>query len=510
MKSGNNIKGFIVEVICLLFVLLFVYAAVSKLMDFENFQVQLAQSPTLSSYASWISYFVPALELLIALFLVIPRLRNWGLFAALSLMMMFSSYIFIVLHYSSFIPCSCGGILEKMSWNVHLIFNLLFVLFAIIAIVLQKQQPPNRTWKKPDVKIVFCISSTVALSVFVVIVLFVSSEEIMHNKNPFIRRFPKHPVMRDTVIDLKFNSYYFAGADQNKIYLGNYSNPLHITAFVQQTKVKESIKIKFNEKNVPFVSVRAVVRDSSFYLMDGSVPAVFMGSISDWKISGNFKGLPYFTLAEPVDNSKLILRSNGRRNEPHVLAVFDDKQNPKIKYNKTLLRKQKDGIFDTDGTLVYSEQLNKFVYTYYYRNEFVVTDTNAQLDYKGNTIDTITKAKIKVAHLKNGTQRKLSAPPLTVNANTAVCENLLFVNSKVSGRFENEKLWEQNFIIDVYDLEKGSYILSFTVNKIGKKKLHSFYVTPEYFYVIMENELAVYKLRENLKKEMKTVGFKQR
>jgi uncharacterized membrane protein YphA (DoxX/SURF4 family) len=509
MNSGTHIKSYIVEVICLLYVLLFVYAAVSKLVDFENFQVQLGQSPTLSSYASWISYSVPVLELLIALFLIIPKLRNWGLFAALSLMTMFSSYIFIVLHYSSFVPCSCGGILEKMSWNVHLVFNLFFVLFAITAIVLQSRQATDKTGKKPPRKIILSISGNIVLSVIVVVVLFLSSEEIMHNKNPFIRRFPKHPVMHDTVIDLKFNSYYFAGADQNKIYLGNYSNPLHITAFGQQTKVRESIKIKFNEKNVPFVSVRSVVRDSCFYLMDGSVPAVFKGSKSDWKISDNFKGLPYFTLAEPVDNSKLILRSNGRRNEPHVLSLFDEKQNPKIKYNRTLLKQQKEGIFDTDGTLVYSEQLHKMVYTYYYRNEFVVMDSNAELDYRGHTIDTITKAKIKVANLKNGTQRKFAAPPLTVNAHTAVCENLLFVNSKISGRFENEKLWEQNFIIDVYDLVKGSYILSFTVNKIGKKKLHAFYVTHQYLYAIMENELAVYRLRDNLKKEMKTVKIKK-
>lgn len=509
MNSGTNIKSYIVEVICLLYVLLFVYAAVSKVMDFENFQVQLGQSPTLSSYAWGISYLVPAFELLIALFLIIPKLRYAGLFAALSLMTMFSSYIFIVLHYSSFVPCSCGGVLEKMSWNVHLAFNLVFVLFAITAILLHSQQAANKTRKKPIEKIILSIPVNIVISVITVIVLFLSSEEIMHYKNPFIRRFPKHPVMLDTIADLKFNSYYFAGADQNKIYIGNYSNPLHVIALGQQTKIRESIKINFSGKNIPFVSVRVVIRDSSFYLIDGSVPAVFKGSISDWKISGNFKELPYFTLAEPVDSSRVILRSNAGGKAPHVFALFDEKQKTKIKYNRTLLKQQKVGIFDTDGTLLYSEQLHKIVYTYYYRNEFVVMDSNAELDYRGHTIDTITQAKIKVANLKNGKQRKLAAPPLTVNAFTAVCENLLFVNSKVSGRFENEKLWEQNYIIDVYNLTDGSYTMSFAINKIGKKKLHSFYVTDQYLFAIMENELAVYRLRDNLKKEMKTVKIKK-
>ena len=41
MKLTVRMQKVILELICLLYILLFVYAAVSKLMDFENFQVQL-------------------------------------------------------------------------------------------------------------------------------------------------------------------------------------------------------------------------------------------------------------------------------------------------------------------------------------------------------------------------------------------------------------------------------------------------------------------------------------
>lgn len=117
MKLSVTTKSIFLNSICLLYILLFVYAAVSKLLDFENFQVQLGQSPLLSAYASEVSYFVPLIELVVALFLAVNRWRFVGLLASLMLMLMFSSYIFIVLHYTSFVPCSCGGILEKMSWN---------------------------------------------------------------------------------------------------------------------------------------------------------------------------------------------------------------------------------------------------------------------------------------------------------------------------------------------------------------------------------------------------------
>ena len=44
---------------------------------------------------------------------------------------------FIILNFIPDIPCSCGGVLEKMSWNEHLIFNIAFVVLGLVAILLQ-------------------------------------------------------------------------------------------------------------------------------------------------------------------------------------------------------------------------------------------------------------------------------------------------------------------------------------------------------------------------------------
>ena len=135
MNLKPQIRNSIIEIISLLYALLFVYAAMAKILDFENFQIQLGQSPLLSVYAWWVSFAVPAVEILISILLCIPRFKNIGLFFALGLMVMFSAYIFLILNFSSFIPCSCGGILEKMSWKAHLVFNLFFVFLALVALL---------------------------------------------------------------------------------------------------------------------------------------------------------------------------------------------------------------------------------------------------------------------------------------------------------------------------------------------------------------------------------------
>jgi len=108
-----KIKNTFVETVCLFLILLFVYASLSKLLEFQNFQAQLSQSPLLSAYTEFISYALLAIELLIAIALSFTKSRTLALYAAFVLMTMFTAYIIVILNYSSFVPCSCGGILEN-------------------------------------------------------------------------------------------------------------------------------------------------------------------------------------------------------------------------------------------------------------------------------------------------------------------------------------------------------------------------------------------------------------
>ncbi len=128
-----------IEIISLLYVVLFTYAAVSKFLDFNQFKIQLGQSPLLTAFADWVVWLVPITELLITILLVYPKYRLLGLYASFSLMLMFTTYIFLILTFSDFIPCSCGGILEKLGWTEHLIFNMFFIAMAVLAIALWKQ-----------------------------------------------------------------------------------------------------------------------------------------------------------------------------------------------------------------------------------------------------------------------------------------------------------------------------------------------------------------------------------
>ncbi|HZX74210.1 MAG TPA: MauE/DoxX family redox-associated membrane protein [Cyclobacteriaceae bacterium] len=124
-----------VEIISCLLVVLFVYAAVSKLMDMEQFGIQLGQSPLVTSFSNVLIVAVPAVEIITAICLAVPAFRLIGLYAGFSLMALFTFYIVAILHLDSNIPCSCGGILEAMGWREHLIFNIIFSLIALTGVL---------------------------------------------------------------------------------------------------------------------------------------------------------------------------------------------------------------------------------------------------------------------------------------------------------------------------------------------------------------------------------------
>jgi hypothetical protein len=132
-------KAITVDIICILFVILFIYAATSKLFDYDNFKAQLGRSPLLARFWNWI-WLVPVIEIVIAALLPIPKTQLVGLYASFSLMTMFTAYIVAILGFSEFIPCSCGGVLSHMSWNGHLWFNATFIFLALTGIILQSKQ----------------------------------------------------------------------------------------------------------------------------------------------------------------------------------------------------------------------------------------------------------------------------------------------------------------------------------------------------------------------------------
>lgn len=137
MKWNGKCRNVSVEMMCLLYVIVFVFAGLTKLMEGDQFFNNLNNSPILPEMV-WllyiISWAVPTLEIMIALLIAIPRTRLKGLYAALGLMIVFTMYVAGIVFISPYTPCSCGGIITLLSWQEHLLFNIGMIVLALIAI----------------------------------------------------------------------------------------------------------------------------------------------------------------------------------------------------------------------------------------------------------------------------------------------------------------------------------------------------------------------------------------
>ena len=130
---------FILEIICFLLILLFVYAGCSKLMDYNAFKAQLSASPYIKNAASILAWLLPVIEIASAALLTVRITRLYGLIASMLLLLAFTGYISAMLLSGVHLPCSCGGVIKQLSWNQHLLFNLFFIMVSGIGIVLRQK-----------------------------------------------------------------------------------------------------------------------------------------------------------------------------------------------------------------------------------------------------------------------------------------------------------------------------------------------------------------------------------
>ncbi len=149
MKWQQKHSTVILEAIALLFIILFTYAGLTKLMEGHLFYDNIRNSPilggeTMASLASWM---VPLAELAVAMLLIWKKTRLMGLYGAMGLILLFTGYTIAIVFFAPYRPCSCGGVISLLTWDQHLVLNMGLLLLALLAILLSPKHK-NNTWNK--------------------------------------------------------------------------------------------------------------------------------------------------------------------------------------------------------------------------------------------------------------------------------------------------------------------------------------------------------------------------
>ena len=134
-----NLHPFILFISGIL-ITLWIYAAISKLLNFHRFN----QALMTQVFPKWIGkillYVLPITELALVVLILIPKTRLLGMYSSFFLMLLFTIYVGgAVFQIYSRYPCACGGLFNRIGWYKHLKFNIFLTLIALAGVILMEQ-----------------------------------------------------------------------------------------------------------------------------------------------------------------------------------------------------------------------------------------------------------------------------------------------------------------------------------------------------------------------------------
>ena len=111
----------IIDVIAIALALLFIYAAVEKLVNIGTFRTQLDKSPLVGSFSSAAVWLLPLLQVLTSVLLIRQVTRLAGLFCAFFLIAAITVYLVTMISAGDSQPCDCGELWQGLSEEWHII-----------------------------------------------------------------------------------------------------------------------------------------------------------------------------------------------------------------------------------------------------------------------------------------------------------------------------------------------------------------------------------------------------
>lgn len=310
----------------------------------------------------------------------------------------------------------------------------------------------------------------------------------------FNRNFTPSPLLSSKAYDLGYNSFYIAGVSDSHLYLGNYTAPLRMLAFNLAMEEKEDYFLSLPGIKSWRGPIEIKVDSPYFHVFNGIDPFVCRGILSSNTAMVLAKNDSiFFKAAEPLDGGSYIFKAESSINHEDIIIKRNFREKI-LSVHNNILEKQIDGSFCTDGMLQYSEGIGTIVYVYYYRNEFILADTGLVDIARVHTIDTISKARLKIGSFNRDRTKTLAAPPFIVNRRSSVYGNRLFIQSNVRANNEKPLVFKNNPVIDVYDLRSGKYLSSFYIPQYEGIQMNSFRVRKSTILAIHDRYLLVYTL----------------
>lgn len=333
-----------------------------------------------------------------------------------------------------------------------------------------------------------------AISIISIVFFFAFKKTSYHGG--FQRNFQSDFLSDRRIADIGFNSYYIAGLTRSRIYLGNVTAPAHLLSLSHSLDNTDTLRLAFPKgPKLARPKLRIYVDSVNIYGWENVTPSILTGRMADR--SFEYRTLePKHLFSAPVILSPATLVAKSydslvRRSVFSKIRLDGSAGDRKA----DVLETQIDGYFCTDGFLMGDLKNLRMAYIYYYRNQFVCLDSNLNLLYSSNTIDTVSTAHIKVSGLAADNSQRLSSPPMMVNRKGAMSSEWIFIQSGLKSDGEDLEQFDSSSVIDVYSAVKGKYLFSFYIPDINGQKILYFNFNERTLFVIIDHYLVTYRIK---------------
>lgn len=136
-------KKIFLTTITALLILLFLYIAVTKMLNYNMFRHILSVSPLIGSGSTVVALSLLIIMIWISILLLMPATRLWGMYGAATVMLVITLYLGYVIYFTVRENYPFSGVIRPrmgifgLTWKQFFAFDIFFLLLSLLGILLQ-------------------------------------------------------------------------------------------------------------------------------------------------------------------------------------------------------------------------------------------------------------------------------------------------------------------------------------------------------------------------------------
>lgn len=323
--------------------------------------------------------------------------------------------------------------------------------------------------------------------------LYWSAYARLRTTNSFLRLFPPHVLGSRKQIELPSNAYYFAGQIGDTLFLGNRLYPQRVIK-VHQESMDTTIyhfSVNSSPNTLSYWSLHVAQASWLWYNSASGERYVSSSPYTD-SLTPGIDRQPLHGAVTLSPNYMVTKTFDSQRSSRCLQkTAIDHALLPNIYYP----RQQIEGIYSTDGMLLFNRNWNQLIYLHHFTNRITLLDTNLNEQTHQQTIDLTDSIKGNIITSTESGVTKQKLEGSIVNQDACTDGNLLLVLSKAPAKNQTLASFRKSATVDIYTFPDLNYRHSFYLPLAKDHTTLDIQLVGSYLYVLHGTALVRYGLQ---------------